>query len=187
MRIIMILIPETDGAGGKGDPAVRLERAAGPYYAFRDADVEVVLASPGGGMPSMEMAISNEASTEVMQRLKQDQRATDEFSDTVGLDRVCAEDFDAAFCVGLPDAVWRPEHKRSAGALISRLLDAGKPVAVMPSGIDLAPKGAGEGLLIIGDGSNSPTAAAQALMGAVSNCTANPKGKHHGRSSDKIA
>jgi putative intracellular protease/amidase len=146
----MILIPETDVVGGKGDPAVRLERAAGPYYAFRDADVEVVLASPGGGMPSMEMASSNEASTEVMQRLKQDQRAIDEFSDTVGLDRVC-EDFDAAFCVGLPDAIWRPEHKRSAGALISRLLDAGKPVAVMPSSIDLGPKGAREGLLIVAD------------------------------------
>jgi hypothetical protein len=37
----------------------------------------------------------------------------------------------------------------------------------MPSGFDLAPKGASEGLLIIGDGSKSPIPAAEALMGAV--------------------
>jgi hypothetical protein len=177
MRILMILIPERDAPGSQGDPAVRLERAAGPYYAFRDADVEVVLASSDGGMPLMEMASSSEASTEVLRRLKQDQLATDEFSDTVCLDRVYAEDFDAAFCVGLPDAIWRPTHKRSAGALISRLLDAGKPVAVMPSGIDLAPKGAGEGLLIVGDGSKSPVAAAQALMGAVRQLQIKSEGK----------
>jgi hypothetical protein len=167
MRILMILIPESEAPGSKSDPAVRLERAAGPYYAFRDADAEVVLASSDGGSPLMEMASGSRASTEIMQRFKQDQRAIDEFSDTVSLDQVYTDDFDAAFCVGLPDAVWRPEHKGSAGALISRLLDAGKPVAVMPSGIDLAPKGAGEGLLIVGDGSNSPIPAAQALMGAI--------------------
>jgi hypothetical protein len=37
----------------------------------------------------------------------------------------------------------------------------------LPSGVDLAPNGAGEGLLIVGDGSNAPIPAAQALMGAV--------------------
>jgi hypothetical protein len=167
MRILMILIPESDAPDSKSDPAVRLERAAGPYYVFQDADVEVVLASPDGGAPLMEMASGSEASTEIMQRFRQDRIAIDEFSDTLSLDQVYTDDFDAAFCVGLPGSIWRPEHKSSAGALISRLLDAGKPVAVMPSGIDLAPKGAGEGLLIVGDGSKSPIPAAEALMGAI--------------------
>jgi putative intracellular protease/amidase len=163
----MILIPESDAAGSNGDPAVRLERAAGPFYAFQDADAEVVLASPDGGSPSMEFASQGEGATALMQRFKQDRTAMDEFSDTLCLDQVYAEDFDAAFCVGLPGSIWRPEHRSSAGALISRLLQAGKPVAVLPSGVDLAPNGAGEGLLIVGDSSNSPILAAQALMGAV--------------------
>jgi putative intracellular protease/amidase len=134
---------------------------------FQDADVEVVLASPDGGSPLMEFASGSEASTAIMQRLRQDRNALDEFSDTLSLDQVYADDFDAAFCVGLPGPIWRPEHKSSAGALISRLLDAGKPVAVMPSGIDLAPKGTSEGLLIVADGSKSPIPAAQALIGAI--------------------
>jgi hypothetical protein len=103
----------------------------------------------------------------VMQRFRQDRMAIDEFSDTISLDQVYTDDFDAAYCVGIPGSIWRPEHKGTAGALISRLLDAGKPVAVMPSSVDLAPKGAGDGLLIVGDGSKSPIPVAHALMGAL--------------------
>jgi hypothetical protein len=176
MRILMILIPESDAPGSKGDPAVRLERAVGPYFAFRDADFEVVLVSPDGGPPWLEMASRSEASVEMMLRFRQDRLAIDEFSDTLGLDQVYTDDFDAAFCVGLPGSIWRPEHKNSAGALIAKMLDAGKPVAVMPSGIDLAPNGAGEGLLIVGDSLKSPIPAAQALMGAIRELQIKPKG-----------
>ncbi len=176
MRILMILIPERD-VSGKGDPAVRLERAAGPYFAFRDADFEVVLASPDGGAPVMEMTNGAGASAAALQRFRQDRQAIDEFSDTLGLVQVCTNDFDAAFCVGLSGSIWRSENKSPAGALIARMLDAGKPVAVLPSGVDLAPKGAGEGLLILGDHSKSPVPIAQALMGAVREIQINLKEK----------
>jgi len=175
MRILMILIPENDVPEGLSDPAVRLERAAGPYYVFQDADIEVVLASPEGGSPLMEFAGVSAASTEVAQRFRQDRSALEEFSDTLSLDQVYPDDFDAAFCVGLPGSIWRPEHGSTAGTLISRLLDAGKPVAVMPSGVDLAPKGTGEGLLIVGDGSMSSIAAARALIGAITRSQIKPE------------
>jgi hypothetical protein len=167
MRILMILIPENGGPGSNHDPSVRFERAAVPYYAFRDAGVEVVLASPEGDAPLLEVGGHDEESIWIVNRFRQDKRAIDEFSDTVRLDQVFADDFDAAFCVGLPGSIWRAAHESSAGALVSKLLEAGKPVAILPSGVDLAPKGAGEGLLIIGDGARAPNSAAEALMGAV--------------------
>jgi hypothetical protein len=166
MRILMILIPEKDAGAAQGDPVVRLERAVGPYYVFRDAGVEIVLVSPDGGSPSMAFADSD-ISTEVIERLKRDRAAIDEFSDTISLDQVYIDDFDAAFCVGHPGAIWRPNSDNSAAGLIARLLDAGKPVAVLPSGIDLDPKGASDGLLIVGDGSKSSIMVAQALLGAL--------------------
>jgi hypothetical protein len=175
MRILMILIPESDVRDAKGNPAVRLERAAGPYFVFRDAGVEVVLASPGGGSPLMEFADRSTTSSGLMQRFRQDRIAADEFIDPIGLDRVYIEDFDAALCIGLPGPIWQPEHKNTAGALIARLLNAGKPVAVMPSGVDLAPKGAGEGLLIVGDGSGSPIPVAHALLGAIGRSSIKPE------------
>ncbi|WP_426407822.1 transporter [Bradyrhizobium ganzhouense] len=163
----------------KGDPAVRFEHAAGPYFVFRGANVEVVLASPSGGSPLMEPAGDSGASTDLMQRFRRDGIAIDEFSDTVSLDRVYADDFDAAFCVGLPGAVWRPELHTTAGALIAKLLAAGKPVAVMPSGIDLAPVGTGAGLLIIGDETKSSIAIARALLGAIGQSHINTRGTCH--------
>jgi hypothetical protein len=163
----MMLIPETDIAAADGDAAVRLARAAGPYFVFRDADVEVVLAAPGGGSPLMEFADDDDASNEVLRRLRSDRTAADEFSDTVSLDQVYPDDFDAAFCIGLPGAIWRSGHHHSPGALIARLLGAGKPVAIMPSGIELAPMGAGNGLLIVGDISKSSVPIAYALLGAL--------------------
>ena len=175
MRILMILIPENKALAAQGHPAVRLERAVGPYYVFRDEDVEVVLASPEGGSPLMESSGDDNASTDAMQRFRQDRMAIDEFSDTISLDQVHADDFDAAFCIGVPGPIWRPEHESTAGALIGRLLDVAKPVAVMPSGLDLAPKGAGDGLLIVGDGAKSPIPVAQALMGALRRSQVKPE------------
>jgi putative intracellular protease/amidase len=163
----MILIPENEGPGSKSDPFVRFERAVIPYYAFRDAGVEVVLASPDGGSPMLEVVRHEDASIAIVHRFRQDKCASDEFNDMLRLDQVFADDFDAAFCVGLPGPIWRADQPSSAGALVSRLLEAGKPVAVLPSGVDLTPKGAGEGLLIIGDGTKAPNAAADALMGAI--------------------
>jgi hypothetical protein len=175
MRILLILIPENDASAAKSDPAVRLERVVGPYYVFRDVDVEVVLASPDGGSPLMEFAGDRNAASEMMRRFRQDRMAIDEFSDTISLQQVYTDDFDAAFCVGLPGSIWRPEHESTAGALISRLLDAGKPVAIMPSGVDLAPKGVGDGMLIVGDDPKSSVPVAQALLGAVKQLQIRPE------------
>jgi hypothetical protein len=167
MRILMILIPEADATVAKGDSAIRLERAAGPYFVFRDANVDLVLASTAGGSPLMQFAGDDSATTDLVQRFRRDGMAIDAFSDTISLDQVYPEDFDAAFCIGLPEAVWRPEQRNLAGALIARLLAAGKPVAVMPSGVDLAPNGTGDGLLIVGDASKSSIPIARALLGAI--------------------
>jgi hypothetical protein len=115
----------------------------------------------------MEFTGESGVSTEVIGRLRRDRTAIDEFSDTISLDQVYIDDFNAAFCVGHPGAIWRPTSDNSAAGLIARLLDAGKPVAVLPSGVDLDPKGASDGLLIVGDGSKSSVMVARALLGAL--------------------
>jgi hypothetical protein len=103
-----------------------------------------------------------------MGRFRQDPRAADEFSDTLRLDQVFTDDFDAGFCIGTPDRVWSPKHKDSAGALLSLLLEAGKPVAILSSCFGLAPNGAGAGVVIIAESASSSILAARALLGAVS-------------------
>jgi hypothetical protein len=165
LHILMMLIPRQDAVAPEGDDVLRLERFIGPFYAFRDVGVEIVIASPEGGFPTMGLPPHDQSDSEPMRRFSADRTARDALSDTLRLDQAFAEDFDAAFCIGHPGAVWRDPNP--AGSLIAALLKAGKPVAVIPSNLDLSPFGVGDGLLIMGDRAATPVLAAHALLGAL--------------------
>lgn len=160
MRILMILLPDDT-------VHARLERFAESYYALRDAGAELVLASPQGGYPWDGPRDEEADPTPALRRFRQDGEAREALGDTLRLEQLHHEDFDAGFCLGAAGAPWRENDPHAAGALVARLLQAGRPVAVIPAPRDLAPHGAGEGLLIAGDHLASPLQAAQALLGAL--------------------
>jgi len=165
MRILIILIPDGDG---RNAPVLQFERFLEPYYLFRDAGAEVVLASLVGGDPVMRTAGGKRTDgTPIMARFQHDQAARDALTDTLELDQIDPDDFDGAFCVGVSGSVWPPQVENPAGIMIGKLLEAGKPVAVTPAQIELEPRGAGEGLLITGDRAQAPVLAAKALLGAL--------------------
>jgi hypothetical protein len=93
-----------------------------------------------------------------------DHAAREALADTLSLDQIFFDDFDAAFCIGALGAVWSGEP---AASLLANFLAAGKPVAIVPNKINLSPHGTGEGLLITGDGAHAPAQAAHALIGAL--------------------
>ncbi len=157
MRILMMLIP--------GDRAMRpvlgLGSFVAPYYAFRDAGAEVVLASPAGGFPWLGPATGEPAAPNAaLDRFRADQPAREDFTDTLDFDQIYDEDFDAALCLGAP----RPPEAR---ALIAAFLRAGKPVAVIPSTPLLVAEGTGDGLVITGDAAAAGLRVAEALLGAL--------------------
>lgn len=162
MRILMILIPDRAAANR---PVLRIERIAEPYYLFRDAGAEVVLASPGGGFPWLGLASDDpDEAPPSLVRFRGDGEAREALTDTLGLDQIFAGDFDAALCIGSPGKIW---DGTPAGGLLAAFLTAAKPVAVIPSDLDLAPHGTGSGLLITGDSAQTPALAAQALLGTL--------------------
>jgi len=62
-----------------------LEEFAAPYFVFRDAGVQVTLASPKGGQPPPDPKSDlPENQTPAMTRFKKDERAKKELSQTVG-------------------------------------------------------------------------------------------------------
>lgn len=167
MRILMILIPDEAAMPAKA-PVLRLERFIGPYYAFRDAGAEVVLASPAGGFPWMGPAADDRAaSSPALDRFRADRPAREDLTDTLDLDQIYEEDFDAALCLGAPGPIWEAERRCVAGALIAAFLEAGKPVAVIPSTLDLSLRGAADGLIITGDNAVASLRAAGALLGVM--------------------
>jgi hypothetical protein len=167
MRILMILIPDAESPPS-ADPVLRFERFAVPYYLFVDAGIEVVLASPSGGSPLLAPVVApSEPVAAIVRRFRADVGARDAANDTLSLDQVASEDFESAFCIGVPGPIWRDPEASSAATLIGRFLTAGKPVGIIPSQIDATPRGSDDGLLIVGEGQRAPLEVAKALIAAM--------------------
>lgn len=164
MRILMILVSEPQAST---PPVVRIERFAAPYYLFRDAGMEVVLASPDGGDLPLPRVADQHRLTPLLRRLLHDTALRDALADTLATVDVVADDFDGAFCLGVTGRPWRPGASDAAAALIGRLLQVGKAVAVMPLRLDLAPAGLANGLLVGGDTTASALPVARSLLAAL--------------------
>src|ERR1044072_2301616 len=101
MKILMVLTSH-DQLGDTGRrTGFWLEEGAAPYFVFRDAGVDLTLASPPGGQPPTDPKSDlPENQTPAMGRFKKDERALKEFANTVKLAEVKAEDFDTVFYTG---------------------------------------------------------------------------------------
>ncbi len=68
-----------------------LEEFAAPYYVFKDAGVEITLASPQGGQPPLDPKSDEpDAQTKATNRFRQDQVAQTALANTVKLSSISA-------------------------------------------------------------------------------------------------
>lgn len=109
-----------------------LEELAAPYYVFKDAGAEVVLASPKGGQPPLDPK-SNEPDfqTEATHRFEADAEANASLASTIRLDSVNLQDYDAVFYPGGHGPLWDLAEDKNSINLISSTLEAGKPLALV--------------------------------------------------------
>ena len=109
-----------------------LEELAAPYYAFKDAGAEVVLASPKGGQPPVDPKSDESSSqTDLTRRFEADANAKAQLAATLRLDSVAQADFDAVFYPGGHGPLWDLAEDKASIALIQAFLVAGKPVALV--------------------------------------------------------
>ena len=132
MKILMVLTSH-DQLGNTGrKTGFWLEEFAAPYFVFRDAGVELTLASPKGGQPPIDAKSDlPENQTHAMARFKQDKRAQKELSQTVKLADVKAEDYDAVFYPGGHGPMWDLAEDPNSIALLESFYNAGKPIALV--------------------------------------------------------
>ena len=132
MKILLVLTShDTLGSTGR-KTGFWLEELAAPYYVFKDAGVEIVLASPKGGRPPLDPK-SNEPSfqTYLTRRFEADASAKAQLATTVRLDSVKAEDFDSVFYPGGHGPMWDLAEDPNSVKLIETTLRAGKPLALV--------------------------------------------------------
>jgi putative intracellular protease/amidase len=132
MKILMVLTSH-DKLGDTGrKTGFWLEELAAPYYVFKDAGAEIVLASPKGGEPPLDPK-SNESGfqTDTTRRFEADADAKAQLASTVRLDSVGPEDFDAVFYPGGHGPLWDLAEDRNSIKLIEAFHAAKKPVALV--------------------------------------------------------
>jgi putative intracellular protease/amidase len=130
---VLIVLTSHDQLGNTGrKTGFWLEELAAPYYKFKEAGAEIVLASPQGGRPPLDPK-SNEPDfqTELTRRFEADADAMAQLSTTVRLDAVSQADFDTVFYPGGHGPLWDLAEDRHSIALIESFLAAGKPVALV--------------------------------------------------------
>ena len=101
LKILMVLTSH-DRLGDTGrKTGFWLEEFAAPYFVFRDAGVELTLASPKGGQPPIDPKSDlPENQTPAMTRFKQDKAAQKQLSQTRKLSDMKSDNFDTIFYVG---------------------------------------------------------------------------------------
>jgi len=132
MKVLMV-ITSHDQLGNTGrKTGFWLEELAAPYYVFKDAGVEVTLASPKGGRPPLDPK-SNEPAfrTDLTLRFEKDTAAQSQLDKTLRLDSVRQEDFDTLFYPGGHGPMWDLAEDKHSIKLIESFLAAGKNIAVV--------------------------------------------------------
>ena len=132
MKILMVLTShDTLGSTGR-KTGFWLEEFAAPYFVFRDAGVELTLASPKGGQPPLDPKSDLPANqTPAMTRFKQDQAAQKALSQTVKLGDMKSENFDTVFYPGGHGPMWDLAESADSIALLESFYNSGKPIALV--------------------------------------------------------
>lgn len=130
MKVLMVLTSHDELGNTGRKTGFWLEELAAPFYAFKDAGAEVVLASPNGGQPPLDPK-SNEPDfqTEQTHRFEADADATAQLANTLRLDSISQADFDTVFYPGGHGPLWDLAESQTSIELIQAFIAANKPVA----------------------------------------------------------
>ena len=132
MKLLMVLTSH-DQLGNTGrTTGFWLEEFAAPYFVFRDAGVDLTLASPKGGQPPVDPKSDlPENQTPAMARFKQDEKAQEALAHTAKLAEMKSEDFGTVFYVGGHGPMWDLAESPTSIALLESFYNSGKTIALV--------------------------------------------------------
>ena len=132
MKILMILTSH-DQLGNTGKKTgFWLEEFAAPYYVFKDAGVDITVASPKGGQPPLDPKSDEPGfQTDATNRFKKDPAAQQVLAASHRLADMSEKNFDAIFYPGGHGPMWDLVDDKNSIALIETTYAAGKPVVAV--------------------------------------------------------
>ena len=137
MKILIVLtshsqLGKTQLGNSDGKTGFWIEEFATPYYLFKEAGAEIIVASPLGGQPPIDPKSDDpENQTESTIRYKKDSEVLDLMANTIKLENINSVDFDAVFYPGGHGPLWDLATDKNSIKLIEDFWDAKKPVATV--------------------------------------------------------
>ncbi len=132
MKILMVLTSHDELGNTGHKTGFWLEEFAAPYYVFKDAGADIVLASPAGGQPPLDPRSDEpDAQTPATERFRADTAAQQALAHTTPLADVDAAGFDAVFYPGGHGPLWDLAESPVSIALIEAFDRAGKPLGLV--------------------------------------------------------
>lgn len=134
-KILMILTSHSAMENTDSKTGVWLGEFTDPYYEFIDKGYEVVLASPNGGEPPVDpMSKMTEHITGSNRRFNDDEAAKQKFRNTIRLDDININEFDAVFYPGGHGPIWDLAANEKSGRIIVDALATNKPIGAVCHG-----------------------------------------------------
>jgi putative intracellular protease/amidase len=131
-KILMVITSHAQLGNTGEKTGFWIEEFAAPYYAFKDAGIELTLASPLGGQPPIDPKSElPDFQTPATVRYDADTQTQNVVANTQMLSTVNAEDFDAVFYPGGHGPLWDLTENSDSIALIEQFYAANKPIATV--------------------------------------------------------
>lgn len=136
MKILIVLTSHSEFGDTGNATGFWLEELASPYYAFKEAGLKVSLASPKGGKPPIDpTSMLPDNMTEAAHKFLSDQQAVDLLNETVELEEIKANEYDAVFYPGGHGPLWDLAQSQTSQTLINDFHEQNKPIAAVCHGL----------------------------------------------------
>lgn len=131
-KILFVLTSHERMGNTDRKTGIWIEEFAAPYYTFRDAGIDIVIASPKGGqVPIDPKSNEPENRTEATIRYYNDPETIKRIANTVTISSVDQKDFDTVFYPGGHGPMWDLAEDEDSIKLIESFNRAGKVMTLM--------------------------------------------------------
>lgn len=133
---VLFVLTSHDELGNTGEKTgFWLEEFATPYYNLLDKGVKITVASPKGGKSPIDPRSKKESSqTDATKRFLNDKDSQYIINNTMKLENIKADDFDAVFYPGGHGPLWDLAENETSINLIEQFNKQGKPMAFVCHG-----------------------------------------------------
>ncbi|AXG70563.1 putative cysteine protease YraA [Kordia sp. SMS9] len=133
MKKVLFVLTSHDQLGNTGEKTgFWIEEFAAPYYALKDQNVSITLASPKGGQPPIDpKSEGDDFQTEATKRFNADEETQKLLANTLVLSKVNEADYDAIFYPGGHGPLWDLSEDPTSIKLIESFYNNNKPVAAV--------------------------------------------------------